>query len=36
LPPEIRKKLVCTNVAKLYDMEIPQPSQAASQSAAVH
>ncbi len=25
LPVEIRKKLLCTNVAKLYDMEIPQP-----------
>ncbi len=25
LPPGVRRKLVCTNVAKLYDMEIPQP-----------
>jgi predicted TIM-barrel fold metal-dependent hydrolase len=34
LPGAIRKKLVCTNVAKLYGMEIPQPLQAASQAAA--
>ncbi len=34
LPADVRKKLVCTNVAKLYDMQIPQPLQAASQSAA--
>jgi hypothetical protein len=34
LPVDVRRKLVCTNVAKLYDMEIPQPLQAASQSAA--
>jgi predicted TIM-barrel fold metal-dependent hydrolase len=36
LPPDVRKKLVCTNVAKLYDMEVPQPLQTASQSAAIH
>jgi uncharacterized protein len=36
LPGDVRKKLVCTNVAKLYDMEIPQPLQAASESAAIH
>jgi hypothetical protein len=36
LPADVRKKLVCANVAKLYGMEIPQPLQAASQSAAVH
>jgi len=33
---DVRKKLVCTNVAKLYDMEIPRPLQTASESAAVH
>jgi predicted TIM-barrel fold metal-dependent hydrolase len=36
LPADIRKKLVCANVARLYDMEIPQPLETASQSAAVH
>ncbi len=36
LPPEIRKKLVCTNVAKLYSMEIPKPLQGVAQPAAVH
>src|SRR5262252_1662540 len=35
LPADIRKKLVCTNVSKLYDMEIPQPLPAASESATV-
>ena len=29
LPADVRRKLVCTNVAKLYGMEIPQPLQAA-------
>jgi hypothetical protein len=36
LPADIRKKLVCTNVAKLYSMEIPQPQETAAQAAAVH
>jgi predicted TIM-barrel fold metal-dependent hydrolase len=36
LPADIRKKLVCTNVAKLYSMEIPKPLETAAQSAAVH
>jgi predicted TIM-barrel fold metal-dependent hydrolase len=27
LPSKLRTKLLCTNVAKLYDMEIPQPLQ---------
>ena len=33
LPAEIRAKLLCTNVAKLYGMEIPQPAQSAQASA---
>ena len=36
LPADVRKKLVCTNVAKLYDMEVPQPLEAVSRSAAIH
>jgi predicted TIM-barrel fold metal-dependent hydrolase len=35
LPAEIQKKLLCANVAKLYDMEIPRPLQTAQASAAV-
>ena len=33
LPAEIRVKLLCTNVAKLYGMEIPQPAQSAQANA---
>ena len=36
LPADVRRKLVCTNVAKLYDMEIPQPLSTATESAAIH
>ncbi len=35
LPAEIRVKLLCANVAKLYDLAIPQPLQTARASAAV-
>ena len=34
LPADIRSKLLCGNVAKLYDMEIPQPLRAGQASAA--
>ena len=34
LPPDVRKKLLCTNVAGLYGMEIPQPVQAVQARAA--
>jgi predicted TIM-barrel fold metal-dependent hydrolase len=33
LSPELKFKLVCGNVARLYDMEIPKPLEAAQQSA---
>jgi hypothetical protein len=35
LPSAVRQKLLCTNVARLYDMEIPQPVQSA-QATAMH
>jgi hypothetical protein len=36
LPEDIRRKLVCGNVARLYGMEIPQPLPATQSAAAMH